>query len=66
MRACDRSLLNNPKYWRRRAKDARASAEQTSDRKHMMLGFAEGYERVADRIEKLAEKSLSPAAKDSK
>jgi hypothetical protein len=54
-----RSELNSTKYWRRRAKEARADADQTTDRKlkHMMLGFAEGYERVAKRIDKLAEKS---------
>jgi hypothetical protein len=55
----DRSELNTAKHWRHRAEKARAHAEQISDRKvkHTLLGFADGYEKIAKRIEKLAAKS---------
>ena len=42
-----------PLYWRERAKTTRANAERTTDprAKHMLLGAAAGYERLAGRIE---------------
>ena len=53
-----RADLNKPKYWRRRAERAQADADGAADRKvkRMLLGFAEGYEKMAKRIEKLSAK----------
>jgi predicted secreted protein len=53
----------DPQYWRERAMTARAKADQIKHRrsKRRMLGFAEGYERVAERIEQRLR-----AAKESK
>ena len=43
----------DPLYWRERAKTTRANAERITDprAKHMLLGAAAGYERLAERIE---------------
>lgn len=56
-RVFKRPKLNQASYWRRRAENARKHAERASDRtsKTMMLGFAEGYEKMAKRIEKLVD-----------
>ena len=52
------SELNDSEYWRRRAARARAEAERTMDRnvKTKLLGFAEGNEKIARRIDKGVEK----------
>lgn len=63
MRARKRTELNSPKYWRDRAECERASAEKAKDDKirTLMLGFAEGYEKMAHRVEKLAKRSSESA-----
>jgi hypothetical protein len=45
--------FNDPKHWRDRAEQARAHAEQMTDReaKQTMLGIAEDYEKLAQRAE---------------
>ena len=50
-------LLNNVRHWRERAEEARAVAGQLNnpEAKRVMLGIAEGYERMA----KLAEERLA-------
>jgi hypothetical protein len=44
----------DPRYWRDRAKETRAKADQFKDprTKRRMLGIAEGYERLAERIDR--------------
>jgi hypothetical protein len=46
-------LLNNVRHWRDRAEKARMHADQLTDpeAKHMMLGIAESYEKLAQRAE---------------
>jgi hypothetical protein len=46
-------LLDNPKYWRNRAEEARVVAESMEDQrsKEMMLGIARDFERLAARAE---------------
>jgi hypothetical protein len=48
-----RCAVNVPMYWLERAKNARKAAERTNDRKvrDTMLGFADGYEKMAKRVE---------------
>ncbi|MGZ5120721.1 MAG: hypothetical protein ACXWCK_32005 [Burkholderiales bacterium] len=48
--------INDPKHWLDRAKEARALAEEIADlkAKRMMLGVANGYERLAQRAEERA------------
>ena len=50
-------LFNNVRHWRERAEEARAVAGQLNnpEAKRVMLGIAEGYERMA----KLAEERLA-------
>jgi hypothetical protein len=45
--------INDPKHWRDRAEEARAHAEQMTDRdaKQTMLEIAEQYEMLAKRAE---------------
>ena len=45
--------IEGPKHWRKRAKEARALAEQMHDElcKDMMLRVANDYERIAKHIE---------------
>jgi len=45
------SLINDPKHWRERAKEARAMADEMKDRqaKQMMLGIARDYVLLAER-----------------
>jgi len=45
--------FNDPKHWRKRAEEARARAEQMTDRdaRQTMLGIAEDYEKLAKRAE---------------
>ena len=45
--------LRQSKHWRRRAERAQADAEKAIDRKakSILRGFAEGYQRVAKRID---------------
>lgn len=59
MRRFKRSDLNSPKYWRNLAGSAKENAAQAEDHKvrGMMLGFAEGFERMATRIEKISERA---------
>jgi hypothetical protein len=47
------SLINDPKHWRERAKEARAMADEMKDRqaKQMMLGIARDYVLLAERAE---------------
>ncbi len=47
------SFADDPAHWRQRADEARAMAEQMTDRdaKQMMLGIAEDYEKLAKRAE---------------
>ncbi len=47
------SFADDPANWRQRADEARAMAEQMTDRdaKQMMLGIAEDYEKLAKRAE---------------
>jgi hypothetical protein len=51
--------MNLPDYWHQRAKLARDEADKAGDKKvrRMLLGFADGYDKIAKRIEKLAGKS---------
>jgi len=44
------SLINDPKHWRDRAKEARAIADEMKDpdAKQMMLGIARDYVRLAE------------------
>jgi hypothetical protein len=46
--------LDDPQYWRDRAEEARAHAEQMKgpDNKHMMLRIAEGHERQAELLQR--------------
>jgi DNA mismatch repair ATPase MutS len=48
--------INDPKHWRRRAKEARALAEQIADpeAKRTMLKNADDYERLAQRAQERA------------
>jgi hypothetical protein len=50
--------LNDPKYWRKRAEEARAVAVQMMDphTKAVMLGIAQDYEKLAKRAEQRAVK----------
>jgi hypothetical protein len=43
----------DPQYWRDRAKKVRADADRATDprAKRMLLGVAESYDRLAERIE---------------
>jgi hypothetical protein len=52
-RRMKRSEVNIPKYWLERATNARKAAEGANDRKvrDTMLGFADGYEKMAKRVE---------------
>ena len=45
--------LNDPEHWWSRAEEAKTLAElmQSPDTKSIMLGIAEGYERIARHIE---------------
>ncbi len=53
-RRSHRSDLQKPKYWQTRADEVRVSAGRTPDDKTraFMLGFAEGYERLAKQAHK--------------
>jgi len=53
------SLINDPKHWRDRAKEARAIADEMKDpdAKQMMLGIARDYVRLAERAEARAKGS---------
>ena len=46
--------INDPKHWRDRAEEARAHAEQMTDRdtRQTLLKIAEDYEELARRAEK--------------
>jgi rubrerythrin len=47
------SFADDPAHWRQRADEARALAEQITDRdaRQMMLRIAEDYEKLAKRAE---------------
>jgi hypothetical protein len=47
------SAILDPKHWRERAQEARVQAEHMTDAasKRTMLAVAEGYERLAKRVE---------------
>ena len=46
-------IINDPKHWRERAKEARAIADEMNEReaKQTMLGIARDYVRLAERAE---------------
>jgi hypothetical protein len=48
-RAMAMALINDPMHWRERAEGTRRIAEDMADpeAKRMMLGIADGYERLA-------------------
>jgi len=54
------SLINDPKHWRGRAKEARAIADEMKDReaKQMLLGIASDYVLLAERAEARANDHL--------
>jgi hypothetical protein len=56
------SLWNDPEHWRSRAEEARATADQLHDleSKRVMLGIADGYDKLAARAE--SRKQASAAA----
>jgi hypothetical protein len=45
--------MNDPKHWRDRAEEARALADKMPDpiSKHMVIGIAQDYEKLAERAE---------------
>ena len=53
------SHLNDPKHWRERAEEARAMADQMTDReaRATMLGIADDYELLAKSAEERAARS---------
>lgn len=51
-RAMAQALMNDPEHWRDRAEEARRIAEEMADPEAMMLGIADGYDRLAARAEK--------------
>jgi hypothetical protein len=57
-------LLDNAKYWRCRAEEARVVAESLVDTqtKRIMLGIAGDYERIAELVEQRVETGGLPAA----
>jgi len=57
--AIDWKLLNDFKYWRDRAEEARVHAEhfRDSDTRRMMLDIAATYERIAAKAEQRARES---------
>jgi hypothetical protein len=57
-------LLDNAKYWRSRAEEARVVAESLEDTqtKRIMLGIARDYERIAELVEQRVETGGLPAA----
>ena len=50
------NVRDDPEYWRKRAEDARAIAVQMTDpqTKAVMLGIAQGYEKLAEQAEQRA------------
>ena len=57
-------LLDNAKYWRSRAEEARVVAESLEDAqsKQIMLGIARDYERIAELAEQRVKSGGLPAA----
>jgi hypothetical protein len=57
-------LLDNAKYWRSRAEEARMVAELLEDAqsKLIMLGIARDYERIAELAEQRVKSGGLPAA----
>jgi hypothetical protein len=49
-------MTDDPEYWRKRAEEARAVAVQMLDAhtKAIMLGIAQGYEKLAEHAEQRA------------
>jgi hypothetical protein len=60
--AMSASIINDPKHWRDRAKEARVIADEMNDRdaKQMMLGIARSYILLAERAEARAMGSSQP------
>ena len=52
-------LLDNPKYWRNRAEEARVVADSMQDQqsKELMLGIARDFERMAALAEERPKRS---------
>jgi hypothetical protein len=57
-------LLDNAKYWRSRAEEARVVAGSLGDMqsKHIMLGIAGDYERMAELAEQRVKSGGLPSA----
>jgi hypothetical protein len=57
-------FLDNAKYWRNRAEEARVVAEASEDdrSKQIMLGIARDYERIAELAEQRVKSGGLPAA----
>jgi hypothetical protein len=57
-------LLDNAKYWRSRAEEARVVAELLEDAqsKQIMLGIVRDYERMAELAEQRAKSGGLPSA----
>jgi hypothetical protein len=57
------TLYNDPDHWSRRSEEARAIAGQMKDpeAQRLMLGIAEGYERLAEHAARRAKHKTSDA-----
>lgn len=53
--------LSDPEYWRERAMQARAKAQQTKDprTRKTLLGIADNYDQLAEQQENLLLKALA-------
>jgi hypothetical protein len=56
---CEMPDNSDPQYWRDRAKNARALAMMDPRCERRMLGLADFYERLAERIEQRTRKRTS-------
>jgi hypothetical protein len=56
--------IKDPKYWRARAKQARAEADQMLDPKvkQALLGIAENYDQLAERAEAMVRSTKPPTS----
>jgi hypothetical protein len=59
--AISQADLNSPEYWRARAEESRAAADQMKDpgARETMLGIAKGFDDMAARIERLRARNKS-------